>query len=362
MHSQKGHNKTTMTQQSKQIILVSRPSGKPTKENFRVDTTPIPKVEAQGDIVAHNLLFSVDPYMRGRMSGSRDSYIDPFELNEVITGFTTAQVTESNNNRFKVGDIITGMLPFAEYFKLNEQQLDPKKGVTKVHEALSSGKLPLSYSVSVLGMPGETAHIGILHYGKIKSGETVLISAAAGAVGLMVGQIAKIKGCRVVGTAGSDDKVQLLKEKYGFDDAFNYKKVSYLDGISKACPNGIDVYFDNVGGDSRDAALLKLNRFGRIIICGAIAEYNEPGVSTGPRLTTLLLVKNARMEGFIVLFHQELFEQAVNDMAQWAIDGKLKLEETVHEGFDNIIPAFIGLFHGDNIGKMLVKVANPTKV
>jgi NADPH-dependent curcumin reductase CurA len=190
----------------------------------------------------------------------------------------------------------------------------------------------------------------------------VLISAAAGAVGLMVGQIAKIKGCRVIGTAGTDEKVQLLKEKYGFDDAFNYKKVSYQEGIAKTCPDGIDVYFDNVGGDSRDAAILNLKLFGRIIICGAISEYNLPSPAMGPRLTTMLLQKNATMQGFVVAFNRHLYQQAYTDMTEWALEGKLQLEETVLEGFENIVPAFLGLFTGDNIGKMLVKVADSANI
>lgn len=327
------------------ILFAKRPVGTPTLDSFETTNGEIPKCK-DGEVLLKTLYVSVDPYLRGRMNDSK-SYVAPFNLNEAFTSGLVAEVIESKNENFAENDIVAGMLKWSEY------QTSDGCGLIKVNANVS----PLSVYQGILGMPGLTAYLGLTKIGEPKAGETVVVSGAAGAVGLLVGQIAKIKGCHVVGIAGSDEKVNMLKSEFGFDDAINYKTNKNMrKAISQTCPNGVDVYFDNVGGEISDGVLMNINKFARIIICGAISLYNETRVPVGPRLQGLLLVNSALMKGFIVNDFAEDFPTAIAQLTQWYVEGKIKNKETVIEGFENIPQAFLGLFDGTNSGKMMVKI------
>lgn len=327
------------------IILKERPSGKPTPENFELRKEEIPSIN-DGEILLKSLYFSVDPYLRGRMRDEK-SYIEPFQINEPLESGVIAEVVESKNSNFQPGDILSGMLQWKEY------QTSTGSGLNKVNK----DKAPLTAYLGILGLTGITAYLGLEKIGNLKAGETLLVSGAAGAVGSVVGQIGKIKGCRVIGIAGTDEKISWTIEKLNFDDGINYKTSDNLrKSIAKACPNGVDVYFDNVGGEILDAALANINKFGRVINCGAISLYNETEVPTGPRPEGILIKKSALMQGFIVRDYIKEFGPAINQLSTWFQEDKLKYSETVIEGFENIPRAFIDLFDGKNQGKMIVKV------
>ena len=332
--------------QQKQIQLAKRPKGLPTKDVFHFETVDIP-VPQDGEVLIQTKYVSVDPYMRGRMQDTK-SYTPPFKLNEVIQGGVVGEVVESKSPQFEKGDFVLGFLGWQEYSTAKAESL------TKIDPSIA----PLSYYLGILGMPGQTAYFGLLAIGQPKEGETVVVSGAAGAVGSVVGQIAKIKGAHVVGIAGSDDKLAYLKE-LGFDETINYKTTNDLDdAIGKACPNGVDVYFDNVGGDISDAVMNHLNRFARIPVCGAISSYNiSASEDIGPRVQTKLIKTSALMQGFIVSNYSDRFEEAAKDLAQWVKEDKLTYKETIIEGFDHIPDAFLGLFKGENVGKQLVKIS-----
>ncbi|GAA4436191.1 NADP-dependent oxidoreductase [Pontibacter saemangeumensis] len=330
---------------NKTIILKSRPNGVPTKNNFQFTETPMPELQ-QGEVLLKALYISVDPYMRGRMSDAK-SYVAPYEVGKPILGGVVAEVVESKQESFRKGAVVVGTLPWQQY------TIHDVRGLHAVDPEVA----PLSYHLGILGMPGQTAYFGLLHIGQPKPGETVVVSGAAGAVGTVVGQIAKLKGCRVVGIAGSDEKVSYLKNELGFDEAINYKTTTDINqAVSAACPDGVDVYFDNVGGAISDAVLLALNKFGRIAICGQISFYNNTVPATGMRVEPILLRKSALMKGFIVSDYASEFGAAAKELATWLKEGKLQYRETVKEGFDQIPEAFIGLFTGENTGKQLVKV------
>jgi NADPH-dependent curcumin reductase CurA len=266
-----------------------------------------------------------------------------------MVGGVVAQVLESKHPKFKAGDIVQSEFGWQEY------AVSDGKGVRKVDPSIA----PISTAIGILGMPGMTAYFGLLEIGQPKSGETVLISGAAGAVGMAVGQIAKIKGCRVVGIAGSDDKVQYLVDELGFDAAFNYKSTdNYLEKYRELCPNGVDVYFDNVGGPITDAVFPVLNVKGRVPVCGQISQYNNQKQELGPRFMWTLIAKQAKVEGFLVFQFFEKFAAAAAEMAGWIKEGKLKYREDIVEGFENMPQAFIGMLQGDNTGKRLVKAAD----
>jgi hypothetical protein len=292
------------------------------------------------------LYLSVDPYMRSRMN-DRKSYVDPFPVGEAITGGAVAEVVESRSESFKTGDIVTGMLPWQLYSTVNASQLH------KVDPALA----PITTALGVLGMPGLTAYFGLLDIGKPKAGETIVVSGAAGAVGTTVCQIARIKGCRVVGISGSEAKNRYLQEELGVDATINYKTGDLKQELKKACPNGVDVYFDNVGGEVSDLMLLLMNNKSRTIICGQIALYNLEKPEPGPRVQPCLLVNSALMQGFIITDYQKQFGEGVRQLVTWLREGKLKYSENIVEGFENTPQAFLGLFSGENLGKQLVKVA-----
>lgn len=328
----------------KQIVLARRPNGRPDKEVFRTEEISLPPLQ-EGEVLLQPLYFSVDPYMRGRMNEGK-SYVAPYQVNEPITGGVVARVQESRSDKLAEGDVVLGELPWAEQAIENAnklRKLDPKPA-------------PLSWYLGILGMPGLTAYFGLLDIGQPQEDETVVVSGAAGAVGSVVGQLAKIKGCRVVGIAGSDEKTQMLKEQFGYDAVINYKTSDNIrKSLKEACPDGIDVYFDNVGGEITDAVISLINFHARIVLCGQIALYNETEVPKGPRFLPMILTRSALIKGFIVSNYSKRFPEAIQKLAVWAEEGKLKYEETTLKGFDKLPEAFLGLFEGRNKGKMLVE-------
>ena len=299
----------------------------------------------EGMVLLKTLYVSVDPYLRGRMNDSK-SYVPPFELNKPIQSGIIAEVVESNHTAHKKGDFVSGNLEWKEY------QISDGQGLTKIEDPSH-----LSAYLGILGMTGLTAYFGLIEIGNPKPEETIVVSGAAGAVGSVVGQIGKLLGCRVVGITGTDEKATALKSKFRFDEAINYKTaVDLRDAIKYACPNGVDIYFDNVGGDISDAVLANINKHSRIIVCGAISLYNETKQPIGPRIQSSLLVNSASMRGFIVSDFAEEFPEGVTQLSNWLKDGKLINSETIIEGFQNIPTAFLNLFEGENDGKMIVKV------
>lgn len=333
------------TMKTQEIILVSRPQGMPNKSNFEFRESQIPEVK-EGEVLLKGLYYSVDPYMRSRMNEG-ESYVPPFKVGEPINGGVVAEVLESRNSDFKVGDKVQARLPW------KKKMVSKTEYLQKIDDSIA----PLSYYLGILGMPGLTAYFGLLDIGKPMKGETVVVSGAAGAVGSVVGQIAKIKGCRVVGIAGTDEKIQMIENEFGFDQGINYKTTEDMNAaISKACPSGVDVYYDNVGGTISDAVIENINFQARITICGQIALYNANEIPKGPRPQPMLLTKSALMKGFIVGDYSSRFPEAAKQLTEWVKTGKLKFEETIIQGFDKLPEALIGLFHGDNKGKMIVKV------
>lgn len=328
---------------SKQIILKSRPKGKPSLENFEIQEIEDPKNER---VVLETKYISVDPYLRGRMR-NEESYIEPFEVGEAVESMIVSKVTFSDHEEFKKGDYVIGMLDW------KKQQSHSGENLRKVDPSIA----PLSAYLGVLGLTGLTAYLALDKIGNLNKGETLLVSGAAGAVGSVVGQIGKIKGCRVIGIAGSDEKIQHIQEKFGFDAGINYKTTAHMEkAIEEACPDGVDVYFDNVGGKILDAALQNINKAARIINCGAISIYNKTETPTGPRPEGILIKKSALMQGFLIRDHMKEYEKAISELAGWLKSGKLKYDETIIEGFEKTPQAFIDIFDGKNLGKMLVKV------
>ena len=329
---------------TKQIVLSSRPKGKPVMANFETKNIDLPEL-ADKEIILEAMYFSVDPYMRGRMNDAK-SYAPPFELGKPITGGVIAKVIKSNATNFKENDLVTGNLPWQQHCIATENS------VVKIDTTIA----PASYYLGVLGMPGLTAYFGLTHIGKPKNGETVVVSGAAGAVGLVAGQIAKMHGCRVIGIAGTDEKVKLLKEEFGFDEVINYKSCTDLKrAIADACPKAVDIYYDNVGGETSDAVISNINFNARIVLCGQIALYNNTEIPMGPRLQPMLLTRSVLMQGFIVGNYQSQFSEGSKQLATWVKEGKLKYKETIVKGFDKLPAALLGLFEGDNIGKMIVE-------
>ncbi len=330
---------------SKIILLNNRPVGTPQLSDFKFSEEEKPTIAA-GEILLKTKFISVDPYLRGRMSDAK-SYIEPFQLNQPIASGGVAEVVESNNEAFKKGDFVSTFLDWKEY------QISKGKGLLKIEET----KVSLSAYLGVLGMTGLTAYCGLMEIGAPKAGETIVVSGAAGAVGSIVGQIGKILGCRVIGIAGTDEKVALLKSKFGFDEGINYNTTTNMSkAIAAVCPDGVDVYFDNVGGAISDGVHANINRFGRIAVCGAISTYNATTVPMGPRVESFLVKNSVLMQGFIVGNYAAKFAEATQQLTQWLQEGKLSHSETIVEGFDNTPQAFIDLFEGKNKGKMVVKV------
>ena len=330
---------------TKQIILALRPKGLPTLENFKLENFELPDVQA-GQLLLKGKYYSVDPYMRLRMNDAK-SYVPPFEIGQPLSGSIIAEVIESKSDDFIAGDLVFGALPWREQFIASEKDL------RKIDTTIA----PASNYLGVLGMTGLTAYFGLMHIGKPKAGETVVVSGAAGAVGTVVGQIAKIQGCRVIGIAGSDEKLTLLKTEFGFDEVINYKTTSDMKkAIATLCPNGVDIYFDNVGGEISDAVISNINFHARIALCGQISLYNKPEMPMGPRLQPMLLTRSVLMQGFIVSNFKDQFPEGIQHLAQWIKEGKLKSTETIIHGFDQLPTALLGLFKGENTGKMIVEV------
>nr|WP_321223381.1 NADP-dependent oxidoreductase [uncultured Psychroserpens sp.] len=331
---------------TKTILLKNRPEGKPSVSNFEFVTNDAPLTISEGEILLETVYVSVDPYLRGRMSDAK-SYVPPFKLDEPVHSGVVAKVLESKNENFKVGDHVSGMLNWST------QQVSDGEGLNKVDQE----KAPLSTYLGVLGMTGLTAYLGLTEIGKPKDGETIVISGAAGAVGSVVGQIAKNLGLRVIGIAGTDAKIDMLKSKFDFDEGINYNTTKDMKAaIAEAAPNGVDVYFDNVGGPISDAVLFSINKFARIIICGAISVYNKTELPKSLSVQPFLVKNSALMQGFIVSNYAEKFPETIQKLAGWLAEDKLTYTETIVDGFDNIPQAFIDLFDGKNKGKMVVKI------
>lgn len=324
----------------------------PTQDNFKFIDTEIPQLNDEEFLVKTKYL-SVDPYMRGRMT-DRKSYVPPFNLNEMIAGGVVGEVIESRTDAFKPGDLVTGYLGWQLYSVVNAKQA-AGGGLRKLDPNIA----PVTTSLGVLGMPGLTAYFGFLDIGQPKSGQTVVVSGAAGAVGTIVCQIAKLNGCHVVGIAGSDEKNEYLMNELGVDATVNYKTSSDLtQALKQASPKGVDIYFDNVGGVVSDAVMSLINSRARTIICGQIALYNLEKPDVGPRVQPYLLINSAQMQGFIITDYEARFQEGILQLAKWLSQGKLKYAENIVEGFENTPQAFLGLFTGENLGKQLVKVAD----
>jgi len=329
---------------SREIRLAARPVGWPKESDFtlaeRAEREP-----GDGEVLVRNVYMSVDPYMRGRMNDVK-SYTPPFALGEALQGGAVGRVERSRHPGFQPGDYVSSNLGWRESFTA----AGPTLSRVDVEAA------PLSAYLGVIGMPGLTAYVGLLDIGQPMPGETVFVSGAAGAVGSVAGQIAKIKGCRVAGSAGSREKVDFLRTELGFDTAFNYKEVELEQALGEACPNGIDVYFDNVGGDHLQAALNHMNVFGRIPACGMISQYNNERPVAGPNNLTAIVRQQLTIKGFIVSSFVDRMPAFIADMGSWLRDGKIHRRETIVEGIENAPRAFIGLLKGENTGKMLVKL------
>jgi len=326
------------------FVFAVRPQGMPDESTFRIVESPIPELK-EGELLLRALYLSVDPYMRGRLSRAR-SYAPPVEIGQVMVGGVVARVVESENAAYAAGDIVVAYTGWQEY------AVSDGKGLRKVDPSI-----PVTAALGILGITGLTAYFGLLDICNPKPGETVVVSGAAGAVGSIVGQIAKLKGCRTVGIAGGDDKVEWIKRECGFDAAFNYKTTSdYGAALTELCPQGIDVYFDNVGGPITEAVLPRINTGARISICGQISQYNNAKPEMGPRLLSMLVVARAKMQGFLVSDYASRFGPALEELKGWYQSGQIRNREDIVEGFENLPKAFIGLLKGENIGKRLVKV------
>jgi NADPH-dependent curcumin reductase CurA len=324
--------------------LAARPTGLPKESDFTLEEAPLAAPQT-GEVLVRTAYLSVDPYMRGRITGVR-TYADPVNIGDVMVGGTVGQVIESHDRKLLPGDFVAG------YWGWQDQVVAPANHLQKLDPNLA----PVSAILGVLGMPGMTAYFGFLDICQPKAGETVVVSGAAGAVGSLVGQIAKIEGCRAVGIAGRDDKIRYIVDDLGFDAAFNYKTTSdYVAKLKELCPGGIDCYFDNVGGAISDAVFTLMNPFGRVSVCGQISQYNLEKPEPGPRLLGQILVRQLKVEGFIVTRFQERWLRGMGQMGRWIQEGKIRYREDIVEGFEKTPRAFIDMLEGKNTGKMLVK-------
>ncbi|MEZ9890760.1 NADP-dependent oxidoreductase [Vibrio lentus] len=338
-----------MTQQdNRRIVLASRPVGAPTQDNFRLDAVTAPTIK-DGEMLLRSVYLSLDPYMRGRMSDAK-SYADPVAIDEVMVGATVCQVKESNNSDFEVGEWVLAYTGWQDL------------GVSNGEGLIKLGKEPThpSYALGIMGMPGFTAYMGLLDIGQPKEGDTLVVAAATGAVGATVGQIGKLKGCRVIGVAGGQEKCQYAKEVLGFDECIDHKADDFAEQLAKACDNGIDVYFENVGGKVFDAVMPLLNTGARIPVCGLISQYNATSLPEGPdRMSSLmgtLLVKRIKMQGFIIFDdYAHRYNEFAAQMTEWLSQGKMHYREHLIEGLDEAPQAFMGLLEGQNFGKLVIK-------
>jgi len=335
----------TPMQTNRQIHLVTRPKGMPVLDNFKLHVAQVPQLK-DGEVLVRSIYLSVDPYMRGRIGGRPSSH-PPFPLNQPANGDGAGEVILSKHPDFQPGDMVCGYLEWADYSVLCGSSLLKFDAQT----------VSATTMLSVLGMPAMTAYFGLLDIGKPEAQETVVISGAAGAVGMIVGQIAKIKGCRVIGIAGSDAKVDYLVKDLGFDEAINYKNANWIGELEIASSQGVDIYFDNVGGNISDEVMKRINRHARIVLCGQISSYNLEQPDIGPRNFRHLIVKSAMVRGFLVLAdYKERFPEGRQQLQEWLKQGKIKPCETIMQGLENMPKAFLSLFSGNNLGKQLVKV------
>ena len=335
----------------RRVVLARRPPAEPAEADFRIEDVPMPEPGPR-EVLVRNIYMSLDPYMRGRMRDAA-SYAAPVGIGEVMTGGTVGEVVKSNAEAFKVGDIVEDRLGWQEY------AIGGGPLMRKVDPSLA----PISTANGVLGMPGMTAYFGLFDVGQPKAGETVVVSAASGAVGQIVGQLAKIAGCRAVGIAGGPKKCAFVKDTLGFDDCIDYKAGKDLTAAVKAaCPNGVDVYFDNVGGPVSDAVFLNLNFWARVALCGSISQYNAAGAELGPRLLGMFVGRRVNMRGFIVWDFNGKYAPAMRQMGEWVRSGRIKYKEDIVEGIENAPRAFIGMLRGENFGKMQVRLGpDPTQ-
>eukprot|EP00439_Symbiodinium_sp_Y106_P089077 s1_g1613.t1 len=332
---------------SKEVQLAARPEGEPKDSDFQIVEVPVASPSA-GEFLVQNLWMSVDPYMRGRMM-DRESYVPPFQIGATMDGGCIGKVIESNNENFGVGDYVNSMNGWREFYVTDGTM------VNKIDPAMG----PIEANLGTLGMPGMTAYAGLFKVGELKDGENVFVSAASGAVGAVVCQLAKAHGCYVVGSAGSDDKCKWLEEVAGIDKAINYKTCGDLDAaVRDAFPKGIDVYFENVGGAHLQAAINYMNPHGRAALCGMIEQYNDTEPRPGPNNLIQIVGKSLKLEGFIVSNHLDIIPEFYAEMAKLISSGQMKTEQTVEDGIENAPKAFLNLFSGANFGKMLVKISD----
>jgi NADPH-dependent curcumin reductase CurA len=343
---------TAQSNHNQRIVLASRPVGAPTQSNFRLESANKP-TPAQGEVLLRTIYLSLDPYMRGRMSDAK-SYADPVAVNDVMVGGTVCQVEQSNNDNFQVGEWVLAYTGWQQY------AVSDGEGLLK----LGTEPTNPSYALGIMGMPGFTAYMGLLDIGAPKSGDTIVVAAATGPVGATVGQIGKLKGCRVIGIAGSEEKCRYAKEELGFDECINHKAADFVEQLNTACDKGIDVYYENVGGKVFDTVLPLLNTGARVPICGLVSQYNATSLPDGPdRLSMLmgtLLQKRIKMQGFIIFDdYAHRYNEFATAMTAWLKEDKIKYKEQVVEGLDNTVEAFAGLLEGKNFGKLVIKVNQP---
>ena len=334
---------------NRRIVLASRPTGKPSLANFRLDTVPVPE-PGEGEVLLQTQYLSLDPYMRGRMSAG-PSYAASVEIDEVMVGGTISRIIQSRNPALPEGALVSAYAGWQDYAVSDGTDIN----------LLDPRIKPPSYGLGVLGMPGLTAYVGLLDIGQPKAGETVVLAASTGAVGSVVGQIAKIRGCRVVGIAGAREKCDYAVKELGYDACVSHYDDDMAQQLAAACPKGIDVYFENVGGSSWEAVMPLLNKFARVPVCGLIAHYNQTGLPPGPDRMVLLqrtlLTRRIKMQGFIVSDHRDRIPDFVRDVSGWLAAGKLVYREDIVEGLENAPEAFLGLFEGANFGKLVVKIS-----
>lgn len=330
---------------NRQVRLASRPTGWVTPDHFRFTEEAVPE-PAEGQVLVHNLFMSVDPYMRGRMNDVK-SYVPPFQVDEVLQAGVVGRVAKSRSAEFAEGDYVQGMLGWENYSLSNGQGL----------YRISDTGLPLSLHLGVLGMPGMTAFVGLFRIAAAKPGETVFVSAGSGAVGSVAGQLAKLHGCHVTGCAGSDEKVKLMREEFGYDAAFNYRNGKPLsENLQKVAPKGVDVDFENVGGEVFEAVFRNMRPYGRIALCGMVANYNDAEPAAGPPGMMSMIAKRLTIRGFIVTDHADACREYVGKASRWLAEGKLRYRETVTRGLENAPQAFIDMLKGGNIGKQIVQL------
>lgn len=334
---------------NRRFVLASRPVGAPTVANFRLEEGPVPE-PADGEVLLRTRYLSLDPYMRGRMNAG-ESYADRVELGQVMVGGTVSEVQASRHGDFSEGDLVSAFSGWQDY------ALSNGAGLMKLDPRIANP----SYALGVLGMPGLTAYVGLLDIGEPQAGDTVVLAASTGAVGSVVGQIAKLKGCRVVGIAGAREKCEYAVKELGYDACISHYDSDMALQLAEACPDGIDVYFENVGGSSWEAVMPLLNNFARVPICGLIAHYNQTELPPGPDrlsvLQSLILQRSLKLQGFIVSNYRNRIPAFIGDMSQWLAAGKVKYREDVVQGLENAPEAFLGLFEGANFGKLVVKVS-----